>query len=450
MATYAGKPSSFYSTTGGVPVEGAWYSGQRYLNGQLLAPGEYEPGKLTSNETISQTNPNNVQYVQQQREIQANQIQPPVNLNLQTSSQTSGLAAELAAARKATENLLNQQQTQNQEQTAEARARESEALKGLDTVQTPFREELTTQLRDQYGVEGDVQARLELGRQALAIYDEVTALIEQQKSLTGLAAVRNPRIQKTIDDGVARIGAYQAAVAMLDGNVSLANNEIDRAVGYIQADRQDRIDYYNTLLGLANRDILSLDVDSKRIANEQLNLLKNDQARAEASVDYIKQLMLNPSTAMAMAHAGVTINDSVEQINGKLAQYQIAQEIRETTNRFTEAGYTYVTDPSRVPANQLKSFTDPTGRVHYYKEPAKPMTDSQTVDGFFNDLRNKGNVNVMSDSGKEVSITQQMLDMVNSIRQQVVAPSFSAQIGTVYIDSYGTKWQMTRNGWIKI
>ncbi len=65
--TYAGKPSSFYATTGGKPVEGAWYSGQRYLNGQLLAPGEHQPGQRVSSEVIAQTNPNNVAYVEQKR-----------------------------------------------------------------------------------------------------------------------------------------------------------------------------------------------------------------------------------------------------------------------------------------------------------------------------------------------------------------------------------------------
>jgi len=35
--------------------EGAWYEGRRYLNGQFLAPGEYEPGKMTSQEVMAQS-----------------------------------------------------------------------------------------------------------------------------------------------------------------------------------------------------------------------------------------------------------------------------------------------------------------------------------------------------------------------------------------------------------
>jgi hypothetical protein len=66
----AGKPASFYSTTGGVPQNGAWYSGQQYWNGTLGAPnvinnpnqqGYQQP---VSAEVAAQTNPANVPYLQ--------------------------------------------------------------------------------------------------------------------------------------------------------------------------------------------------------------------------------------------------------------------------------------------------------------------------------------------------------------------------------------------------
>lgn len=55
MPDYAGKPSSFYATTGGKPVEGAWYSGQRYLGGQLLPAGQDQPGHTVSAEVNAQS-----------------------------------------------------------------------------------------------------------------------------------------------------------------------------------------------------------------------------------------------------------------------------------------------------------------------------------------------------------------------------------------------------------
>lgn len=48
--------------------EGGWYDARRFIGGQLLNAGEYEPGKRVSNEVIAQTNPNNVAYVEQKRQ----------------------------------------------------------------------------------------------------------------------------------------------------------------------------------------------------------------------------------------------------------------------------------------------------------------------------------------------------------------------------------------------
>ena len=102
MATYAGQPSSFYASTGGKPVEGAWYSGRRYLGGQLLAPGEYEPGKVTSAEVIAQTAPENVAYITQERAkvglppppSSADQVNPYLS-NLQNSLFNASTAPEV-------------------------------------------------------------------------------------------------------------------------------------------------------------------------------------------------------------------------------------------------------------------------------------------------------------------------------------------------------------------
>lgn len=47
--------SNIYASTGGKPVEGAWYGNQRYLGGKLLAPNEYEPGKQVSDEVNKQS-----------------------------------------------------------------------------------------------------------------------------------------------------------------------------------------------------------------------------------------------------------------------------------------------------------------------------------------------------------------------------------------------------------
>lgn len=67
--------------------QGAWYSGRQYWGGTLSDPGTIHPssnqpgaGQAVSQDVVQQTNPANVQYIQQQQQQQQN-IQPIQNIN---------------------------------------------------------------------------------------------------------------------------------------------------------------------------------------------------------------------------------------------------------------------------------------------------------------------------------------------------------------------------------
>lgn len=68
------------------PEQGNWYDGQQYWNGSLSNPGQIHPesnqigaGQAVSREVIAQTNPNNVSYVDQQRQNLGLTPSPTVN-----------------------------------------------------------------------------------------------------------------------------------------------------------------------------------------------------------------------------------------------------------------------------------------------------------------------------------------------------------------------------------
>lgn len=372
---YAGKPSSFYSTTGGKPVEGAWYSGQRYLNGQLLAPGEYEPGKMTSKEVIAQTNPNNVSYIDSQ--VKANQLQAPVNIsytNNASSSYVSGLNSAVENARKALEFNLSTRQQKNDAELAIVKQKEQQTLDKMGELTTPFRADLETKQRDTLGINKNFEENQKLVDELDQLLTEGNNLIKQQQSVTGIAAIRNPRIQQTMNDVAARAGVIQAVMAARNSQISVAENLIDRSVNAIAQDRNDQLNYYQTILSLNNQDKLALTDDNKTIALQQIALLQGDLEQAQTTANYVKKMMLDPAKAQLMADSGVTLNDSVETINNKLAQGSYLQEVRETTNEYAAIGAKAITDPSGVPAKQLRSFTDSRGVTHYYKMPADPVT----------------------------------------------------------------------------
>ena len=417
------------------PATGAWYSGRQAWqdssgNWTLSNPGEFNQyNNQAGQQGAAYVAPKDVAYIEEQKTIQANQIQAPTQVSLPTTTQTS-LTAELEAARKALEQNLATQQTQTQTQLAEAKAREQGALTAAEPLTQPFRQDVEAAGREKYGTEEVLASQKELLGELDQLLTEGNNLIKQQQEVTGLAAIRNPRIQQTMDDVAARAGVINAVVALQNTYLANAYQSIDRTIANITADRQDRLNYYNTILSLANRDIVELTAESRRIAKEQTNVLKSDMENAQATVNMVKSLMLDPASALLMTQAGVSLNDSVETINAKMAEAQFANEVREAANDIMDDGGVAITDPSSVPADQLRSFTDSRGQVHYYKIPKSGGTTGNTADSYL----------------KTTTTTATTKTTEN-------LPNFSPTggIGTVWVDpATGQMWQYTSSGWKKI
>lgn len=368
--------------------EGGWYDGRRVMGGKLLSPGEYEPGKMTSAETIAQTNPDNVAFVQGR--IKANQIsQPTVTPTIARRSATqSGLQAQVDKARKALQRNLSQRMEKNDAQIKSARETEQKALTQVKEITTPFREDLEKSERERLGVEKNFEENQKLVDELEGLLDESNAIIRQQEQETGLASIRNPRVQKTIQDVSARVGVIEAVINARNGQIAQATNLIDRTVNSINQDRQQQLNYYQTVLNLANRDLLLADEDNKRIAQEQTDILKTELQQSQITANYVKELMINPATAAIIGQAGVSLTDSVEVINTKISQAQYTQEVAEKTNQFTAQGATPIMSPAGVPASRLRSFTDSRGEVHYYKLPPESSTVGYTSSSAANSYLN--------------------------------------------------------------
>ncbi len=434
---------------------GGWYEGRQYWNGTFSDPGVIHPwsnqqgaGQAVSQEVRAQSAA--AQGVSLQdfnaylERASVTNIQTPVTPSYTTGANQNyitGLNAEVEAARKALEEQLKQNQARVQAELEAARKREQEALQGVKELTTPFREELEKTERQRYGTEEVLAKQRSLLDELDQLLTEGNNLIKQQMQVTGLAAIRNPRIQKTMDDVAARAGVINAVVNMQNTYLANAYQAIDRTMSAITQDRQDRLTYYETVLNLANRDIIQLDNKSQEFAKEQINLLKFDLERATKTVDYIKELMVNPDTALALAQSGVSLNDSIETINKKLADYQYVREVREQANKITMEGGVLVTDPKSVPADQLKSFTDSRGRTHYYKMPKTATTTSSSIS--FPTLSSKVGISATGDRWR-------ILDPLQPIKgTKTLAPNFVPEsgYGTVVYQN-GFFWVYTPSGWV--
>lgn len=454
MATILGSQVKLNNGQLVTPSQGGWYDGQQFWGGTLSNPGQINSlsdqpgaGQQVSKEVVAQTNPNNVQFIDSQ--IKANQIQPPVSVP--TSSGASGqlvssLTQEAETAKKNLDALLTKQKEDNTAKLAELQKTQDSTLASMKELTTPFREDLEKTQRESLYINDNFEANQKLVSELDTLLTEGNDLIKQQKEVTGLAAIRNPRIQKTMDDVASRAAVIQAVMSARNGQIATATNLIDRSIGSITADRQDRLSYYQTILNLNNDKMIRLDSDQVRIANEEVASAKSFLDSAQKNADYFKQLLTNPATASLMGAAGVKLTDTPEQVSTKLASASYQQEVSDLNNKMVLAGYTSVYDPSTVPASQLSKITDSKGNTYYYKNPAKAVSTSTSSDSYLTKLI-EGSSTSKSTSTSTAKGTSSYSQASN---YGLKAPQFSPTkgVGTIYQDpNTGIFWKYTNSGW---
>lgn len=366
--------------------QGGWYDGQQFWDNTLSDPGvinsnsnQIGAGKAVSKEVVAQTNPNNVSYLDSQ--IKASQLQSPISVpytSNASSEYVSSISSAVEKARAALQSNIDTRQKKNDAEMAVVKQKEKETLDKIGELSTPFRENLENTERDRLSINKNFEENQKLVDELETLLNEGNALIKQQQSVTGIAAIRNPRIQQTMNDVAARAGVIQAVMAARNSQISVAENMIDRSITAIAQDKNDQLNYYKTILQLNNQDKMTLSEENRTLALQQVALLQGDLEQAQITANYVKQLMLDPATAQLVADSGVTLNDSVETINQKIAQGSYLQEVRELNNKYTSDGAKEITDPSGVPQSKLRSEVDSRGVVHYYRLPSDPVTTYTT------------------------------------------------------------------------
>jgi hypothetical protein len=201
-------------------------------------------------------------------------------------------------------------------------------------------------------------------------------LIASEKAKTGLSSIRNPRITETINNITAQTGVIQAGISVYNGQMSQAQNQLTLATNTITSAYSDQLDYYTTLANFyesqatdTNNKLITLTKDEKDFMDTKIASLEADKAKVEENADYIKELMTNPTSALFMSQAGVSLLDSPEVVNQKMAIQTQRQEVIDTQNEYVSKGYT----PSAVPtANTITIQSG--GQNLYFKPPTTKFT----------------------------------------------------------------------------
>ena len=192
-----------------------------------------------------------------------------------------------------------------------------------------------------------------LGNELTSILTEGNALVAQMKGTTGLQNLRNPRINQAIELVNARAGVLTAAISTYSGQMNQAQSQLTLATNTLTSAYQDQLSYYSTLVNFykskasdTNQKLITLTKDERNFLDSKIASLENDVARVQANSDYIQGLMQNPTTALFMAQAGISLNDSPEVVNQKMAIQAKRQEAIDTQNEYVSKGYKPVAMPS--------------------------------------------------------------------------------------------------------
>ena len=296
---------------------------------------------------------------------------------------TQSMLANLEAQRKQTEQLYTQQIEKSRQEATAAQQRIEQITATqkdiLDTkvqeLLTPFRADLEKAERERLKVEENYFANQTLVNELGTLLTDIQASLQREKDITGLAAIREPRIAQTREDAMARVGVIEAVMAARNNQITVANNLIDRASNAIAADKQDKLNYYNALLnfydkqlGVEQAKLIDLTDEQRKWIDKEVGLIEGDLSRATANVEYIKQLMIDPNYAMMVAQSGITLNDTPQQANAKIAEWSYQEEVRNVANTMAAQGYTEITSygAASKPSHQVTTLQDSKGNTRYY------------------------------------------------------------------------------------
>ena len=298
-----------------------------------------------------------------------------------------------------------------------------------DPLTSPFRESLENAERERLYITENFEANQTLTRELDTLLTEGNALIQQMKGVTGLAAIREPRINQAIDATNARAGVIQAVMSARSGQIHEAYNMIDRTMQAITADRQDRLNYYNSILKLEEGKYFELTKNEREYLDEQVRITQNSLSEAQANAQYIRELLTDPESALFMANAGVSLNDSPAIVAQKIAAQSARQQVEDIKNELTQKGYEYVPFPRSTSGLTAQVIG---GKTYWFKPPAGSADGGFTLSEGQTRYDANGNViaqGTTSPTDQPSRAGNQLTFLRNTARDALVLASASGRSG---------------------
>lgn len=169
--------------------------------------------------------------------------------------------------------------------------------------------------------------------------------IQQAQGMPVAMSVLNKNITQTAQMVQARAGVLNAVISGLDGNVNAAHSIINNSSNAVAAVWNDQLAYNNAYMNLVGNGELAKNKIHDDYAQSQIMLAESKLSQLEETKNYITELMIDPQSAQFIADAGITLNDSVDEINTKMATETKRVEREDVKNELLMEGYEYVPFP---------------------------------------------------------------------------------------------------------
>jgi len=193
-------------------------------------------------------------------------------------------------------------------------------------------------------LEEDFNKRRSVVNELETVLTQGNQLIEQARGAP-ISRYRNAGVAEAMQNVQARAGVLNAVISGLDGNFNAAHSIINNTRTAVAAQWTDQLNYNKTYMDLVSSGQLAKNKINDDYASTQITLAESKLSQLEATAETINNLMIDPESAQFMADAGITLNDSVEEINAKMSEQTKVQERQDVMNELKMEGYEYVPFP---------------------------------------------------------------------------------------------------------
>ena len=193
-------------------------------------------------------------------------------------------------------------------------------------------------------LEEDFNKRRSVVNELDTLLTQGNQLIEQARGAP-ISRYRNAGVAEAMQNVQARAGVLNAVISGLDGNFNAAHSIINNTRTAVAAQWTDQLNYNKTYMDLVSSGQLAKNKINDDYASTQITLAERKLSQLEATAETINNLMIDPESAQFMADAGITLNDSVEEINAKMSEQTKVQERQDVMNELKMEGYQYVPFP---------------------------------------------------------------------------------------------------------